>query len=894
MNLSKYFTDKPLKKILEHHDALYKMREVAQSREEKLAALAKQVEMLNTMNEGGKVKLKIPQDFVSHFLDDKDIDDIWAATHINEGISDKATILGDMRQVWKIFTYLDFIDGKKKKKDDEEDAEKKDGIEKKDEKDDNEEKGNGKAEIENEDDGKDANRNEDEEKAEILDEKKDDDDDTPKGPYFTNSMAQSIALDGRSWNLNNIEDMLLERNFMANVILNNHGRRSGSPPMRRGRRRGGDGKGKGHAWSGIGGSAVRRFGRGISDLMFGGGMDFDLNKALMSLGAGGFMENDQMNDDGRSSSMPRIGSKSEKKLAQYEKKSKEKEKKKEQSSLNPSDPTEPTSPVSPRSPRSPRSPSPPPKPKPKKRPKLYLEKLGEAYIKPDGTGFGLAEWYDIEHNPKSKWLAYTVPPSDGSDYYTKDNDPLATGPSRSPTPPPAGKNRTQRRRHIQRVNGDTRKPTHKLVYENLKADGVHDSDYDSDHESDQEVVDDIENENPEQKTKNKNKNKNKKVSTPQTSESENEDSQSSHTSTKRRRKRSTSSDSGSGSDSGRSDSGSESEESPPPKTKTKSKTTSKTKSKTTSKTKPKTTSKTKPKDPPKKPKKKPKWLKELNEDAKWHQKRPLKRKSVEQAKKENKQAEKRVKARKRKEKEERERKKKEAETERLRKEKEKKRKKKKRDKTGSKKKSNNKDAPIVLNKVTIQQQDEDQRNRPHYKKLDDELQRKVDSMIEKLKQHNLKSDEVGIIKHLDDSMDVLLSNYAADLGKFSVKDRNQHRGKVERKLDKAKEILKEVEERQEKNDKLRDKCYAQDTPYIAKISQVVKLVDSKSKHLTKPEQTALQNVKEQITMLEIQYETGRRKYTFFDAEERDKELTRLVNLVTNKLYPMAQRLKAKK
>ena len=216
MNLSKYFTDKPLKKILEHHDALYKMREVAQSRGEKLAALATQVEMLNTMNEGGQVKLKLPQDFISHFLDDQDIDDIWAATHINKGISDKATILGDMRQVWKIFTYLDFIDGKKKKEDGIlDDKKKKD--EKEDPKDDkDDEKGNGKAEIENEDeDAKDANRNEDDEKAEILDEK-DDKNDTPKGPYFTNSMAQSIALDGQSWNLNNMQDMLLERNFMAN------------------------------------------------------------------------------------------------------------------------------------------------------------------------------------------------------------------------------------------------------------------------------------------------------------------------------------------------------------------------------------------------------------------------------------------------------------------------------------------------------------------------------------------------------------------------------------------------------------------------------------------------------------------------------------------------------
>ena len=28
MNLSKYFTEKPLNKILEHHDQIYKLREV--------------------------------------------------------------------------------------------------------------------------------------------------------------------------------------------------------------------------------------------------------------------------------------------------------------------------------------------------------------------------------------------------------------------------------------------------------------------------------------------------------------------------------------------------------------------------------------------------------------------------------------------------------------------------------------------------------------------------------------------------------------------------------------------------------------------------------------------------------------------------------------------------
>lgn len=49
--------------------------------------------------EGGKYSnnppqttLSLPNDFVSHFLDDRDIDDIWAATHINKGVSDKATI----------------------------------------------------------------------------------------------------------------------------------------------------------------------------------------------------------------------------------------------------------------------------------------------------------------------------------------------------------------------------------------------------------------------------------------------------------------------------------------------------------------------------------------------------------------------------------------------------------------------------------------------------------------------------------------------------------------------------------------------------------------------------------------------------------------------------------
>ena len=153
----------------------------------------------------------------------------------------------------------------------------------------------------------------------------DDDDETPKGPFFTNSMAQSIALDGQSWNLNNIQDMMLERDFMANVILNDHSRRGRSPLGRRGRRGGADDGKKGHAWSGVGGAAIRRFGKGLSSLWFGSGNDLDLNKALLQLGAGGYMENDRMDGDGRSSSVPRMGSKSEKKLANYEKKKKKKE-----------------------------------------------------------------------------------------------------------------------------------------------------------------------------------------------------------------------------------------------------------------------------------------------------------------------------------------------------------------------------------------------------------------------------------------------------------------------------------------------------------------------------------------------------------------------------------------
>ena len=61
--------------------------------------------MLNYMNGNSDVKLEISQDFVSHFLDDSDVDRWWAATRINQGFTSEASILSDMWQVYKVFIY---------------------------------------------------------------------------------------------------------------------------------------------------------------------------------------------------------------------------------------------------------------------------------------------------------------------------------------------------------------------------------------------------------------------------------------------------------------------------------------------------------------------------------------------------------------------------------------------------------------------------------------------------------------------------------------------------------------------------------------------------------------------------------------------------------------------
>ena len=276
MNLSKYFTEKPLNKILEHHNSIYKLREVAGNREEKLKALQRQIDLLNTMNEGGKVKLKLPQDFVSYFLDDQDVDEIWAATRINKGISDKATILGDMRQVWKIFEYLDFVEDEETKERHKKENEGSSYIppirDDSDGGDDDSDEGD-----DDDSDGGDESQNEenkDDEKDDVLDD--DDDDDIlgkkkkeKKGPYFPHLNVQSHAFDQFSWNLNNINDLIKQRDYIANHIVEGQSRRRGSRSPNR-QKKGGSG-------------VMEKTGKMVSGLLFGG------------FGGGG--SNDNMNDD---------------------------------------------------------------------------------------------------------------------------------------------------------------------------------------------------------------------------------------------------------------------------------------------------------------------------------------------------------------------------------------------------------------------------------------------------------------------------------------------------------------------------------------------------------------------------------------------------------------------
>ena len=64
MNFEKYFTDQPFNKILKHHNAVYNIREVARTRQEKLNALQQQIDMLNNMNSGAK---KVELDLNSNF-----------------------------------------------------------------------------------------------------------------------------------------------------------------------------------------------------------------------------------------------------------------------------------------------------------------------------------------------------------------------------------------------------------------------------------------------------------------------------------------------------------------------------------------------------------------------------------------------------------------------------------------------------------------------------------------------------------------------------------------------------------------------------------------------------------------------------------------------------------
>ena len=117
MNIEHLFSNQSLDNILKVNNALYSLRESAKTREDKINALETQIAALNEMNKvGGKyskkspnITLGLPRDFVSNFLNDADINELWAATHINKGVEDKATILGNMRDVFRVFTYLDFI-----------------------------------------------------------------------------------------------------------------------------------------------------------------------------------------------------------------------------------------------------------------------------------------------------------------------------------------------------------------------------------------------------------------------------------------------------------------------------------------------------------------------------------------------------------------------------------------------------------------------------------------------------------------------------------------------------------------------------------------------------------------------------------------------------------------
>ena len=114
MNLVQNFGNQNINKILKVHNYIYGLRETANNRDSKLHALSEQIRFLNAMNRGGAIQLELPKDFVQHFLDDEDLDNIWAATHITRGKGNRNSILGDMKQVWKIFNYLDFVRRPKK------------------------------------------------------------------------------------------------------------------------------------------------------------------------------------------------------------------------------------------------------------------------------------------------------------------------------------------------------------------------------------------------------------------------------------------------------------------------------------------------------------------------------------------------------------------------------------------------------------------------------------------------------------------------------------------------------------------------------------------------------------------------------------------------------------
>jgi hypothetical protein len=52
-------------------------------------------------------QLHLPDDFISSWLDEQDINELWVATTINKG--NKQTILGDVQNVFKLFNYLDLV-----------------------------------------------------------------------------------------------------------------------------------------------------------------------------------------------------------------------------------------------------------------------------------------------------------------------------------------------------------------------------------------------------------------------------------------------------------------------------------------------------------------------------------------------------------------------------------------------------------------------------------------------------------------------------------------------------------------------------------------------------------------------------------------------------------------